>query len=362
MRKYLSYVMLFSICIFSSCRNYEKEFKALKNELEQKGVYLHQAPKSYVVIYEENGCVMSNDLDSCKVVFSPEKMHKAYSYELNVENTGKINVIKKIKDIDLDKNSISYEGSMIITYPTYYHIKISSAKFSIENENIEGYEYFIPQSKALSPILKTTKFYNENKEEERWKVVSMNASILSDKLNSLGLALTPLPGKLTMYFTTKGDEVTEVMNLIKYSCKEYGIEHYLYNFQNFEEIRNFYFNKMMEIKVKTEGHNFIKLEDISEEYFKNSVRADALYKEKILKIACDIKSIQNNDNLLLFRNYKYKLTASHSLLFGGIKIEAYTNDENFVNINYPAKIYMETTLKSAKSGYLFTNCKLIMVE
>lgn len=363
MKKYLLYQMLFASCMFCSCRNYEKEFKQLVRELEQKGVFLHQEPDSHVAIYEENGCVMSNDLESCKVVFSPEKVFKAYSYQLNVENTGQVNVITKIKDVCLDKNEISYKGSIILTYPLYYHIYISSKKLLDENDNIRGYNCYIPTD-TLFPDLKTTTWYNEDKKkDEEWNVISSNASILSDKLNTLGLKLEPLPGKLTMYFkSTSGNKVKEVLNVMKYSCDEYGIEYNIYNFQNIDEVLNFYYYIMMDVKIKTEGDDFIKLEDISKAYSDNAVRADALFKGKTLKILCKLEQINNNDNLLMFLNYKYKMTASHSLLFGGIKIEAYSNDENFANINYPANVYMEATLYSAKRGYVFTDCKMMMVK
>ena len=63
MRKYLSYVMLFSICIFSSCRNYEKEFKALKNELSEvsKAATYDKITKVNALLTAENGIISQYD-------------------------------------------------------------------------------------------------------------------------------------------------------------------------------------------------------------------------------------------------------------------------------------------------------------
>ena len=75
--------------------------------------------------------------------------------------------------------------------------------------------------------------------------------------------------------------------------------------------------------------------------------------------------MQNNNNFITFLNYKYKLIQKRSVLFGGYNIEAYSNDENFINIDFPKKIYMEATMflrESESIDYYFTDCKLIMTE
>ena len=57
MKRYSWYLMLLIACIFSSCRNYTKEFKQLAVELENKGTLIDKNEKLHMVLYEEDGCV-----------------------------------------------------------------------------------------------------------------------------------------------------------------------------------------------------------------------------------------------------------------------------------------------------------------
>lgn len=370
MKQYFLYLVLLMTCILSSCRNYKKEFEILKNELNQKGVLLDSKQEFYLLLYEEKGEIKANNLDSCWTIFSPKKTLKTYTYQLSIENNGNVKVTPKIENVNLYDDDISYKGEILGN--NKFYIKIYPKMLLEKNENIQFYSYDNDIPNIINPILHMTLWNGESNKvgDGEWSPMSINASILSDKLNLSGLELESLPGKLTIYFFARKDKIIDVSNIMKYTYKDYGIEYRVNNFKSIENIRNFYYfikekiiKREKQIYLESEKQNFIKLEDIGKAFSNNSVRAEAQYKGKRLKITCKLDKIRNNDNLLTFLNYKYKLTSSYSLLFGGFNIEAYSNDENFVEFNYPANVYIEATLFSAGRGeYIFTDCNLIMIE
>lgn len=381
---YLLFVLLVS-CMLPSCRNYKQELKALASTLNRNGTLIDMNEEVHMLIYEEDGCIKANNMDSCWTVFSPKKPLKTYVYQISVEENGKINIITKKEDINLPINNISYG-----IYSSFSNdIKVDNNKFSHiettihhkEEGQIRWYYYDSRQPDLVIPELSTVSIFSEFGEEAdsyeemrdaSWNSVSVNASLLSDKLNetyqSLGMELEPLPGTLTVYFrANKNGKVENISNIMKYSSEAYGLLYKVETFKNIDEISNFYYNISMNIReiqrknyIESEKHNFIKIEDIDKAYKANFVRADEQYKGKIVRVACSLDQIKKNDNIIFFTDYKYKL--SYSNLFG-FDIVAYSNDENLVNLNYPANIYMEATLYSAEKGnYIFTNCQLMMVE
>lgn len=357
----LALLVIYSFC---SCRDYEKEYQALMNELEQKGTLLDSDERRYLLLYEENGDVKANNLDSCWTVFSSKNTCEIYTFHLSVDNNGTIKVIPKTESINLQNDIISYKGE--IMGDNDFYISIYPQMLLLKNEYIKYYNY---HNNTLYPHLYMIDHTWENSAE--WHSMSIDASVLSDKLNMSGLELQPLSGKLTLYFwALSTGEMHKVCNYFKYTNDDYGIEYRVENFNSIGNVRDFYHyvnqeikNKQRQIYIESEKRNFIKLEDIGEAYSNNSVRADALYKGKRLKIACELSRIENNSGLLTSLGYKYKLTSRYSFLHGGFDIDAYTNDEKFVELNYSANVYMEATFVTNKGGkYVFTDCELIMAE
>lgn len=115
--------------------------------------------------------------------------------------------------------------------------------------------------------------------------------------------------------------------------------------------------------IEEKKKEFINIEDLHDMYVDNAARTDMIYKGKRIKITCKIERMENNNNLLLYTNYNYKLNSKNSFLWGGFNIDAYTNDENFININFPTQIYMDAILVLRDGvDYIFRDCNLYFAE
>lgn len=385
MKRFHLYLLLLIASIFCSCRNYTKEFNQLAFELETKGTLIDKNEKLHMVLYEEDGCVKANDLDTCWVVFSPHNQLKTYQYQIDIGNKG-INVTSKIENVKI--GDISYRryfgrssDPSIITDNSdklsYFRIII----YPKENNNVERYEFDSRNPNLIIPELHTTSLNKEFGEKEDysyddWSSISSDASFISDKLNSLyessEMKFEPLPGTITVYFKTNNGKIDQISDVMKYVNEDYNIRYKLEDFKGIDAFVNFYYSLNKEIANIQQQMNFeeikkafIDISELDKLYSENAARADLLYKGKRVKISCKIEKMQNNNNLITFLNYKYKLIQKRSVLFGGYNIEAYSNDDNFINIDFPRKIYMEATMflrESESIDYYFTDCKLIMTE
>ena len=389
MKRYSWYLMLLIACIFSSCRNYTKEFKQLAFELENKGTLIDKNEKLHMVLYEEDGCVKANDLDTCWIVFSPQNQLNTYKYQLDIDDKG-MHVIAKIENINIKNDIISYGKNYLSFFKsiiTDSNGKLSHFNLTIypnDNTNIKWYEYDSRKPNLIIPELHTTSFEKEFGEKDNynndWNSISIDASFISDKLNTLfnssEIEHENISGIFTVYFKTKNGEIEQISNTMKYVNEDYDMRYKVKPFKSIDDISNFYYNiniekrmyeeKMKEIErkkyIESEKKNFIKFEKIANDFSNNSVKASEFYKGKILKVACKLYKIENNNNLFYW-DYKYKLESAYYLFTEGFFIRAYTNDVNFVNLDYPSTVYMETTLSEMDGGTLiFSNCKLIMVE
>lgn len=389
MKQFHLYLLLLTASIFCSCRNYTKEFNQLAFELESKGALIDKNEKLHMVLYEEDGCVKANDLDTCWVVFSPHNQLKTYQYQIDIGNKG-INVTSKIENVKI--GDISYRryfgrssDPSIITDNSdklsYFRIII----YPKENNNVERYEFDSRNPNLIIPELHTTSLNKEFGEKDDysndyWNSISSDASFISDTLNSLfnssGIEYENLSGNITVYFKTKNGKIDKISDVMKYINEDYNMRYKVETFKTIDDVSNFYYNiniekreyeeRMKEIErkkyIESEKNNFIKFEQIANDFSNNSVKASEFYKGKRLKVACKLYKIENNNNLFYW-DYKYKLESAYYLFTEGFFIRAYTNDVNFVNLNYPSTVYMETTLSEMDGGTLiFSNCKLIMVE
>ena len=61
-------------------------------------VFIDKNEKLHMVLYEEDGCVKANDLDTCWIVFSPQNQLNTYKYQLDIDDKG-MHVIAKIENI-----------------------------------------------------------------------------------------------------------------------------------------------------------------------------------------------------------------------------------------------------------------------
>lgn len=386
MKQFHLYLLLLIASIFCSCRNYTKEFKQLTFELETKGTLIDKNEKLHMVLYEEDGCVKANDLDTCWIVFSPQNQLNTYKYQLDIDDKG-IHVIAKIEKINIKNDIISYGKNYLSSSKsiiTDSNGKLSHFNLTIypnDNNNIKWYEYDSRKSNLIIPELHSTSLEKEFGEKDTynndyWNSISIDASFISDKLNSLyessEMKFEPLSGTITVYFKTNNGKIDQISDVMKYINEDYNIRYKLEDFKGIDAFVNFYYSLNKEIANIQQQMNFeeikkafIDISELDKLYSENAARADLLYKGKRVKISCKIEKMQNNNNFITFLNYKYKLIQKRSVLFGGYNIEAYSNDENFINIDFPKKIYMEATMflrESESIDYYFTDCKLIMTE
>lgn len=387
MKRFHLYLLLLIASIFCSCRNYTKEFNQLAYELESKGTLIDKNEKLHMVLYEEDGCVKANDLDTCWVVFSPQNTFKTYTYIPDIGKKG-MNIILKIENINLGKLNISYPKYSIDRLnkiKTNSKNKFSHFEFTIHNkencDEILWYNYDSRNPHLIIPELPTTSIKKEFGEKDDysndyWNSISSDASFISDKLNSLyessDMKFETLSGTITVYFKTNNGKIDQISDVMKYVNEDYNIRYKLEDFKGIDAFVNFYYSLNKEIANIQQQMNFeeikkafIDISELDKLYSENAARADLLYKGKRVKISCKIEKMQNNNNLITFLNYKYKLIQKRSVLFGGYNIEAYSNDENFINIDFPKKIYMEATMflrENESIDYYFTDCKLIMTE
>lgn len=386
MKQFHLYLLLLIASIFCSCRNYTKEFKQLTFELETKGTLIDKNEKLHMVLYEEDGCVKANDLDTCWIVFSPQNQLNTYKYQLDIDDKG-IHVIAKIEKINIKNDIISYGKNYLSSSKsiiTDSNGKLSHFNLTIypnDNNNIKWYEYDSRKSNLIIPELHSTSLEKEFGEKDTynndyWNSISIDASFISDKLNSLyessEMKFEPLSGTITVYFKTNNGKIDQISDVMKYINEDYNIRYKLEDFKGIDAFVNFYYSLNQEIANIQQQMNFeeikkafIDISELDKLYSENAARADLLYKGKRVKISCKIEKMQNNNNLITFLNYKYKLIQKRSVLFGGYNIEAYSNDENFINIDFPKKIYMEATMflrENESIDYYFTDCKLIMTE
>lgn len=390
MKRTIWYLLLFTASIFCSCRNYTKEFNQLAIELENKGTLIDKNEKLHMLLYEEDGCVKANDLDTSWVVFSPYNQLKTYQYQIDIGNKG-INVTSKIENVKIgDISYRRYYGRLsdpsIITDNSdklsYFRIII----YPKENNNVERYEFDSRNPNLIIPELPTINLNKEFGEKEDysyddWSSISSDASFISDTLNSLfnssGIEYENLSGNITIYFKTKNGKIDKISNVMKYINEDYDMRYKVETFKSIDDVSNFYYNiniekreyedRIKEIEkreyIEAQKLNYKKFEEIANDYSNNSVRADGFYKGRRLKVACKLYKIEKNNNLFTYLKYKYKLTSGYYLFTEGALIEAYTNDENFVNLNYPSTVYMEATMNERDgSTCIFSDCKLIMNE
>lgn len=390
MKRFHLYLLLLIASIFCSCRNYTKEFNQLAFELETKGTLIDKNEKLHMVLYEEDGCVKANDLDTCWVVFSPHNQLKTYQYQIYIDNKG-INVTSKIENVNINTNEISYGKNYLSSLKsiiTDNDDKLSHFNLTIyrKDNTIKWYEYDSRNPNLIIPELHTTSLNKEFGEKndysnDYWNSISSDASFISDTLNSLfnssEIEYENLSGNITIYFKTKNGKIDKISDVMKYINEDYDMRYKVETFKSIDDVSNFYYNinigkreyedRIKEIEkreyIEAQKLNYKKFEEIANDYSNNSVRADGFYKGRRLKVACKLYKIEKNNNLLTYLNYKYKLTSGYYLFTEGALVEAYTNDENFVNLNYPTTVYMEATMNERDgSTCIFSDCKLIMAE
>lgn len=392
MKRFYLYLLLLTASIFCSCRNYTKEFNQLAIELENKGTLIDKNEKLHMLLYEENGCVKANDLDTSWVVFSPQNTFKTYTYIPEIGEKG-MNIILKIENINIGKLNISYpKYSMdrLHKIKTNSKNQFSHFEFTIHNkensDEILWYNYDSRNPNLIIPELPTTSLKKEFGEKDDynndyWSSISSDASFISDTLNSLfnssGIEYENLSGNITIYFKTKNGMIDKISDVMKYINEDYDMRYKVETFKSIDDVSNFYYNiniekreyedRIKEIEkreyIEAQKLNYKKFEEIASDYSNNSVRADGFYKGRRLKVVCKLYKIEKNNNLFTYLKYKYKLTSGYYLFTEGALIEAYTNDENFVNLNYPSTIYMEATMNERNgSTCIFSDCKLMMTE
>lgn len=89
----LLYWILLGLIIFSSCKNYKRELHVILNNLENSGIQiLDTNMECHTVIYNDNGTIMANNVDTSWVVLSPLSNTYTYSYYLGANTNGGIDV------------------------------------------------------------------------------------------------------------------------------------------------------------------------------------------------------------------------------------------------------------------------------
>ena len=256
MKQFHLYLLLLIASIFCSCRNYTKEFKQLTFELETKGTLIDKNEKLHMVLYEEDGCVKANDLDTCWIVFSPQNQLNTYKYQLDIDDKG-IHVIAKIEKINIKNDIISYGKNYLSSSKsiiTDSNGKLSHFNLTIypnDNNNIKWYEYDSRKSNLIIPELHSTSLEKEFGEKDTynndyWNSISIDASFISDKLNSLyessEMKFEPLSGTITVYFKTNNGKIDQISDVMKYINEDYNIRYKLEDFKGIDAFVNFYYS------------------------------------------------------------------------------------------------------------------------
>lgn len=109
--------------------------------------------------------------------------------------------------------------------------------------------------------------------------------------------------------------------------------------------------------------NAITLEQLSNA-FKNRVKAEEYIGQQMI-IVCDIDRIDRADGLFDPDGYKYKVQAfaleAWDEWLTGYDMTGYTNDDDFVDLEYPKKVIMTCTLTSGNNReFTFKDCDLIL--
>lgn len=393
----LLYWILLGLIIFSSCKNYKRELHVILNNLENSGIQiLDTNMECHTVIYNDNGTIMANNVDTSWVVLSPLSNTYTYSYYLGANTNGGIDVkLKKVK-IDLLKSTIYHTAKIKLDEnKNFSHVLIDLSFRNIDSIDKEtsSYSFNSNFSDILVPKLPTVKLKDEfdtGKETNeyyylnKWHKVSENGLNLCNILEVNLEKLYPFymekeqTGEITAYFTINDfGAVENLAEYIKYSNSYYDLYYKFPLIKTTSNASDFFYNInefMLEVSkqralaqekmiIEEKKKEFINIEDLHDMYVDNAARTDMIYKGKRIKITCKIERMENNNNLLLYTNYNYKLNSKNSFLWGGFNIDAYTNDENFININFPTQIYMDAILVLRDGvDYIFRDCNLYFAE
>ncbi len=381
MRMVLFYLILLSFMTVS-CKDYDKAFSEKLNSLQEMGYdILDYNSEIHTVVYNENGVIKLDNLDSCKEIFSYKNTYKTYLYKIDSDSVGKLTVNEIEKEVELRKNFESKASIKLNRSNEYSHVILeikckNCLKPEYGEQQTDTYRYNTRSRSLLIPILPCVDIVSrlKGKQEEKdnpnmlWYEISQDPFSLSYnfvKDYSIWEHVWQKTGKMFVYFQVSqySGRVLRVFDKFLYYNESYDLSYQVNCFNNRGEALDFFKSINNEISTIDFKDDFIDIEYLHDKYIENRVQAERLYSGKRLKILIKLNEIKKNDNILRYLGYKYKSEQICSLLFGGHNIEVYTNDENFIKYDYPLVVYMEADFNSyADNQYIFTNCKLVMAN
>lgn len=126
----------------------------------------------------------------------------------------------------------------------------------------------------------------------------------------------------------------------------------------------YYKNEYKEMLISEIKENSITLNQLSAA-FKNRVKAEDELVGQEFYLACKIEAIERADGFFDLDGYKYKISSSAFEAFdqwiSGYDFIGYTNDDDFVALNYPTKVILRGTLYYGDNKlFKFKNCELLL--
>ncbi len=94
--------------------------------------------------------------------------------------------------------------------------------------------------------------------------------------------------------------------------------------------------------------------------YNNQIAANKKYKNKIVTVECTLDQLVKPD--IFNSKYKYKMRSEYAQFFSvNYNIAAYTDDEKFMELTYPAKVVMRAKLVyGSQTDFYFEDCELLL--
>ncbi|MDL2241646.1 hypothetical protein LJB91_01905 [Bacteroidales bacterium OttesenSCG-928-L03] len=390
------------IFVVGSCKKMTKDTIAVAEkaineqvlELGQKGhrVLVTSSKNLFIVYEKEDNSIWVHDIENNKdkAIVSPDSVLRTITYFLN-SNTGEVKAnLKLITDFRAKVdyiNLLKSENSLIIAfkdeniYPTH---RGSYFLCPIKTDDIEDILVELGPGYGPEPFFENYGyveiFSKHDQESKVWTLLKDNEQTLlyyngevgDGYIGDDGLFHYPPLFSTTIKVNEEGRVLPDEKRELTFTPTGEKIASSI--FENNNELILFtnHINKKMEEKrqewekeerrereEREEQEKREYLKRLEEEAipiakfkndYKNEIAAEKKYNGKIIIIKCKLDKIERSDSLFDLSAYNYKV--SH--FWDGIT--GYTNDENFVKIDYPCTVIMEAKVLSKTK---LVNCKLL---